>query len=190
VGLCVSISLLIIKPLFENQIRHDYCCRSWNSLYAMNKDPSSFISALLNKINRIIKDAFYIFDGMVLQMVPFVFECVFVIVLANVSAAIYDMSDLIVKKCLFVLGYCLWPQVYEVLNDFRANKSELTISCFNNTCVRLLILIWIFFWCSLICIFCVFHFLHFLQKYVHFEFRSFIFFLFLWNILKHNWRHC
>jgi len=95
--LSVSVSLFIIKPLFEYQIRHNYCCWPWNSLNAMNKDSTSFILTLFNEINCIIKYAFNIFDCMVFQMVPFVLKCAFMIILAYVSTAVNNVRDPIVK---------------------------------------------------------------------------------------------
>lgn len=156
----------------------------------MNKNSSSFVFTLLYELYCIIKYAFNVFNSMIFQMILFVFKGVFMIILTNISTTVYNVSDFIVKQSLFVLSYCLRSQKDKILNNFGAYQSEFAISCLYNTCVRLFKLIHFFvFWSSFISVFCIFHFLYLFQKYIHFEFRSFVFFFLLRNIFKNNWRH-
>lgn len=70
----------------------------------MNIDSSFRILSWLNKLNSIIKDAFYILHWVVFQMILFVLESSFMIILTVIARTVDNMCDAIVEQFLFILS--------------------------------------------------------------------------------------
>lgn len=70
----------------------------------MNIYSSFSILSWLNKLNSIIKDTFYILNWMVFQMILFVHESSFMIILTVVARTVDNMCDAIVEQFLFILS--------------------------------------------------------------------------------------
>lgn len=62
----------------------------------MNEYTSIFLSTFFNEVYCIVENTFDILDSMIFKMVFLVLECVFMIVLTNITTTVNDMSDFIV----------------------------------------------------------------------------------------------
>jgi len=62
----------------------------------MNEYTSILLSTFFNEVYCIVENTFDILDSMIFKMVFLVLECVFMIVLTNITTTVNDMSDFIV----------------------------------------------------------------------------------------------
>lgn len=85
----------VIVSSCKYKITHDYCCRSRNSLNTMHKYSPILSFALFNKINCIIKYTFNVFNWVIFQMILFINEITFMIILTVVTWTIDNMSNFI-----------------------------------------------------------------------------------------------
>jgi hypothetical protein len=88
---------LVVKASGKNQVAHNNSRWPWDTLHTMNIHSSILSLRSFNELNCIIEYAFDVLNRMILQMVLFIRESVFMIVLGIVPWAIDHMSDAIVQ---------------------------------------------------------------------------------------------
>jgi hypothetical protein len=90
-----EIKTVIVSHLCrKNNVCNHYSSWTGNTLNTVNQHSSAFILSALNKVNSVVKNASDVFVHVVFQMIAFVFNSLFlVIVFAVVCRTVYDMSN-------------------------------------------------------------------------------------------------
>lgn len=97
----------------------------------MNINSSFRILSWLNKLNSIIKNAFYILHWVVFQMILFVLKSSFMIILTVIARTVDNMCDAIVEQFLLILSKEVRAKIDKSFNYFWTNLFELVVSCFS-----------------------------------------------------------